>query len=109
MKYIHVFHPSGSLRSFKFDPVEFVELGVLESGSGSAIYKKNPREAGSFVDGAPGEIRTPDHLVRSQILYPTELRALVRLRRIYRVLVDINLNFTFFLDGYRRSGLSFRT
>ena len=27
-------------------------------------------------DGAPGEIRTPDHLVRSQVLYPTELRAL---------------------------------
>ena len=26
--------------------------------------------------GAPGEIRTPDHLVRSQILYPAELRAL---------------------------------
>ena len=25
--------------------------------------------------GAPGEIRTPDPLVRSQILYPTELRA----------------------------------
>jgi hypothetical protein len=25
--------------------------------------------------GAPGEIRTPDHLVRSQVLYPTELRA----------------------------------
>lgn len=25
--------------------------------------------------GAPGEIRTPDHLVRSQILYPAELRA----------------------------------
>ena len=24
---------------------------------------------------APGEIRTPDHLVRSQILYPAELRA----------------------------------
>jgi hypothetical protein len=24
---------------------------------------------------APGEIRTPDPLVRSQILYPTELRA----------------------------------
>ena len=27
-------------------------------------------------NGAPGEIRTPDHLVRSQVLYPTELRAL---------------------------------
>ena len=26
--------------------------------------------------GAPGETRTPDHLVRSQVLYPTELRAL---------------------------------
>jgi hypothetical protein len=25
--------------------------------------------------GAPGEIRTPDHLVRSQVLYPAELRA----------------------------------
>ena len=27
-------------------------------------------------NGAPGEIRTPDHLVRSQVLYPAELRAL---------------------------------
>ena len=28
--------------------------------------------------GAPGEIRTPDHLVRSQVLYPAELRAPAR-------------------------------
>ena len=28
-----------------------------------------------FKNGAPGEIRTPDHLVRSQVLYPAELRA----------------------------------
>ena len=28
-----------------------------------------------FENGAPGGIRTPDHLVRSQVLYPTELRA----------------------------------
>jgi hypothetical protein len=27
--------------------------------------------------GAPGEIRTPDRLVRSQVLYPAELRALI--------------------------------
>ena len=27
------------------------------------------------LNGAPGEIRTPDLLVRSQALYPTELRA----------------------------------
>jgi hypothetical protein len=28
-----------------------------------------------FEIGAPGEIRTPDHCVRSAVLYPTELRA----------------------------------
>ncbi len=33
--------------------------------------------AKSFVCGAPGVIRTPDLLVRSQTLYPTELRALM--------------------------------
>ena len=27
------------------------------------------------MNGAPGEIRTPDRLVRSQVLYPAELRA----------------------------------
>jgi hypothetical protein len=27
------------------------------------------------INGAPGETRTPDPLVRSQMLYPTELRA----------------------------------
>ena len=31
--------------------------------------------------GAPGEIRTPDHLVRSQVLYPAELRARGSIRR----------------------------
>ena len=29
--------------------------------------------------GAPGRIRTADPLVRSQVLYPTELRALYRI------------------------------
>jgi hypothetical protein len=29
----------------------------------------------NFLGSAPGEIRTPDLLVRSQALYPTELRA----------------------------------
>ena len=28
-----------------------------------------------FLCGAPGAIRTPDPLIRSQILYPAELRA----------------------------------
>ncbi len=36
-----------------------------------------PSQSGrkSLKSGAPGEIRTPDHLVRSQVLYPAELRA----------------------------------
>ena len=34
--------------------------------------------------GAPGEIRTPDRLVRSQVLYPAELRA--RVAGHYRVI-----------------------
>ena len=33
-----------------------------------------------FKFGAPGRIRTHDPLVRSQVLYPTELRALIKRR-----------------------------
>jgi hypothetical protein len=41
-----------------------------------SVTKKSPRQAGIFlVIGAPGRIRTADHLVRSQVLYPAELRA----------------------------------
>ena len=32
------------------------------------------RRFSEVLSGAPGEIRTPDQLVRSQLLYPTELR-----------------------------------
>ena len=51
--------------------------------------KKSPiviRQAINLVDyanGALGEIRTPDPLVRSQVLYPTELQART-LQIIYR-------------------------
>jgi hypothetical protein len=37
---------------------------------------KKPTNPGGLFIGAPGGIRTPDHLVRSQVLYPAELRAL---------------------------------
>ena len=37
---------------------------------------KKPPYGGFLNGGAPGEIRTPDRLVRSQVLYPTELQAL---------------------------------
>ena len=44
------------------------------------------RRQGQGIYGAPGEIRTPDLLVRSQALYPAELRArfAASLRRIIR-------------------------
>src|SRR5580692_9699698 len=35
-------------------------------------------QVGPTFDCAPGRIRTPDHLVRSQVLYPAELRAPAR-------------------------------
>lgn len=37
--------------------------------------EKGLAEASPFLFGAPEEIRTPDPLVRSQVLYPAELRA----------------------------------
>jgi hypothetical protein len=41
--------------------------------------------------GAPGAIRTPDPLVRSQVLYPTELRALKWIIKFFLVFL-INLS-----------------
>jgi hypothetical protein len=37
--------------------------------------KSKTHQKVGFLFGAPGEIRTPDQLVRSQLLYPAELRA----------------------------------
>ena len=56
-----------------FTGCRFVELGILHL-SRDAKQKSHPKVA--FVFGAPGEIRTPYPLVRSQVLYPDELRAL---------------------------------
>src|SRR5690554_4860700 len=45
-------------------------------GSGETRESRRPAlgEDGS-ESGAPGRIRTSDHLIRSQVLYPAELRA----------------------------------
>ena len=51
-------------------------------GSSNLYQQAKQKEApktGLFLFGAPGEIRTPDRLVRSQVLYPAELRALKQL------------------------------
>ena len=52
------------------------------------LKKKAPERSLFYFNGAPGEIRTPDQLVRSQLLYPAELRA---------------LNFFILLQSYRSS------
>ena len=50
---------------------------VGRSTPGASIeHKKSPvHRPGFFASGAHGEIRTPDRLVRSQVLYPAELHA----------------------------------
>ena len=49
------------------------KLCILAIKKGQAI-KPNPLIFNTLF-GAPGAIRTPDPLVRSQVLYPAELRA----------------------------------
>jgi hypothetical protein len=65
-------------------PAVACRLNPLAAGT------KKPRRiaSGSSLNGAPGEIRTPDHLVRSQVLYPTELRALMKSRAIIGLVTD---------------------
>ena len=62
-----------------------VDLGYFDNESGRVEPGSNPFMPDKVLTmcpentprkiGAPGEIRTPDRLVRSQVLYPTELRA----------------------------------
>ncbi|CAB1368756.1 protein of unknown function [Denitratisoma oestradiolicum] len=59
-------------------PVRNLWLPVARVASASAKKKKGTsiEVPISILDfGAPGAIRTPDPLVRSQVLYPAELRA----------------------------------
>ena len=53
---------------------ELLRLAPTKSPQFDFGELSNLAESLDFI-GAPGEIRTPDPLVRSQILYPTELRA----------------------------------
>lgn len=50
-------------------------LRVVTSTMRFRQNKKGPRWPFFILFGAPGEIRTPDHQVRSLVLYPAELRA----------------------------------
>jgi hypothetical protein len=49
---------------------------VQTNSKNTSSIKKPTVKVGFFMDGAPGEIRTPDRSVRSRVLYPAELQAL---------------------------------
>jgi integrase len=61
------------------DAGEKVATVLLEASGSISVAAPKQVESKSAqvieISGAPGEIRTPDPLVRSQVLYPTELRA----------------------------------
>ncbi len=64
-------------RTSMYSPDEFVELHYLCRGFETNQLHQHPNgPLLTHLDvGAPGGIRTPDHLVRSQVLYPAELQA----------------------------------
>ena len=72
-----------ALKSDKFSflaAIPFAGLCRRKLAGGSAYSqiaqsKRDTTEVVSLLLGAPGGIRTPDLLMRSQTLYPTELRA----------------------------------
>ena len=74
--HIHVLRPLGLLATLEVlnCSQQFSRTWVLILAS-STTYKKSRHKGRLFLYGAPGEIRTPDPLVRSQVLYPAELRA----------------------------------
>ena len=76
VRHILVPHPYGrptavlgaALRASKIAPGDFVELGfarVLHLAPNKPSNKKAPLCGAILLDGAPGEIRTPDRSVRS--------------------------------------------
>ena len=68
-----------------FEDLDFRGAGFRESRTRNGFPGNKNTKASEFLhwplcfcSGAPGEIRTPDHQVRSLVLYPAELRALSR-------------------------------
>jgi hypothetical protein len=67
-----IVHPDNRLE-MKINPL-FKKPTDDGGGSPERGSKPGGRKFVLVENGAPGEIRTPDQLVRSQLLYPTELR-----------------------------------
>lgn len=65
--------------------IEYIEI---------AVYYLKTRYYMSGESGAPGRIRTCDHLLRRQMLYPTELQALIVLTNIVVIRTTLLLKHT---------------
>ncbi len=52
-----------------------VQAGLSATVRPLSTSNKKEQSVSKGIGGAPGEIRTPDPLLRRQTLYPTELRA----------------------------------
>jgi hypothetical protein len=70
----------------KFRADRFVEfpISAYRTLTGTVLCRPNPAKflhKSLILNGAPGEIRTPDPQIRSLVLYPAELRARIRLSR----------------------------
>gem|GEM_PF-3101053 len=74
-------------------------MNVAATKNGSPNCFSEP----SLSSGAPGEIRTPDHLVRSQVLYPAELRAPCEPRIIQITTVAVNTQTRIFRRAHARA------
>jgi hypothetical protein len=76
-------------------------LALLDILFGMAIQynKTKTRKAVCYADfcGAPERTRTSDLLIRSQTLYPAELRALIALIVYHRLFTGAILLFTFYI------------
>ena len=73
-KYIPVFFPMGLLASLAVLNCSRQFSRTLEFSSNHILLIIKTGFNRPYLFGAPGEIRTPDQLVRSQLLYPAELQ-----------------------------------
>ena len=83
---------AGSTHLISYEP----KKSALPQSCGGALHDRKTNARATLVrlenrkpalikervlkSGAPGRIRTSDHLIRSQVLYPAELRARIKLR-----------------------------
>jgi hypothetical protein len=75
----------GICPSVLFDQIVIFTLSLTQWLQKASKMKNAPRMhvLGAFYPGTPGGIRTPDLRIRSPLLYPTELQALKRNKKVF--------------------------